>query len=117
MKTFQVRFHEGLGCQNWQVELDGQWTKPMTEYQLARALARTAAGRREAAPANPQWSKPIDHAVKRRKSPPLHETQGQWEIRGGKVQRIAATSAERSAQQLAELANLLDGLDDEEFLG
>lgn len=110
MISFETRFNEATGL--WQYRHPGKhWSEPMKLGKIAEFLRREVA--KVPAPVNSerfneQWSKPLAHAPKRRSQSPRTETQGQWEIRGGKVQRIASSAAERRAQELAELAELLD---------
>lgn len=121
MIRFEVRYDEATA--KWQGRTASGWTEPMRPGKLLDWLQREVT---EVAPLDPEkrWSQPLAHlprsteakpvspATGRRASPPRSETQGEWEIRGGKVQRIAATPAERQAQQVDELLSVLEGLND-----
>ena len=87
----------------FRVEEGGCLSAPMNWEALGRELGVLVATTEEKC-----WSKPIAVAPKRPK-PQVTEAQTLYEIRGGKVQRIASDAKERQAQQMAELMALVEG--------
>lgn len=107
MITFETKMLndlDGNGKNLWQFRAVGQlWSRPLS-------LTRCMVEMRKAAqkPAEPkEWSKPLVVGIKRMKT---QDTSAKtlYEIRGGKVQRIAASAKERNEQQVADILAALE---------
>ena len=107
MITFEIRWNEVTD--KWQLRCGAGWSEPMPKWKLDREL------RRETIKDVGQWgesapySKPLDPRV--RGKSPAFDTVQRYEIRGGKVQRIPASTKERNEMEVAELLAALEGLD------
>lgn len=103
MISFETRYDEAIA--KWQYRAPGgEWSRAMSLAKLSQALQTEITAVAE--PAEPRfWSKPLAHATKRADGQPASIL---YEIAGGKVQRIASSAAERNAQQMAELAALME---------
>ena len=103
---FQIVYNEALA--RWHAEgPEGQaLTEPMRSGQLLMWLVNEVKVPAQAS--DPGWSRPIAHKTKRADGStadtPLYE------IKAGKVQRIASSAKERTEQQTAELLALLGDL-------
>lgn len=111
MINFETRYDEHTA--RWQFRLRGasEWSAPMRLPKMAQALHAEVAEPEPEVEAK-RWSKPIDHSVRGR-SPRAEAAKTLYEIKGGKVQRIASSAKERNEQQMAELLAIMEGLNDE----
>lgn len=109
MITFETKMVDDLdgnGQPMWQFRAVGKmWSRPLS---LTRCMVEMKAAAMK--PAEPkEWSKPLVVGTKRVK-PQDTQAKTLYEIRGGKVQRIAASAAERNEQQIAEILKAMEGL-------
>lgn len=104
MITFETKMlPNGL----WQFRAVGKvWSEPLS---LVRCMVEMKAATR-VEPEPKQWSKPLAIGIKR-KRPYEEQAKVLYEIRGGKVQRIAANAAERREQQVDEILAALEALE------
>lgn len=106
---FEVEYNEALG--RWTARTaDGRvLTAPVRGDDLLAWLTQQVRGGKEVTSAErPDWYKPMAHVGKRHRSAEVADATNLYEIRGGRVQRIASSAAERASQQLLELSSLLE---------
>lgn len=108
MINFEIRYDEGSA--KWQFRApSGQWSEAMPLAKLGETLHSEVKSPPER---EQRWSKPIDHRGKGNAR--VAEAQRLWEVRGGKVQRIASSAAERQAEAVSAILALWDEEDKEE---
>jgi ABC-type Mn2+/Zn2+ transport system ATPase subunit len=101
---FEVEYNEQL-CR-WRFRsAEGHWSQHMRSDKLLQAMYGEV--REDQTKLVRADYRPIAHATKRVRTMD-EQAQTVYEISGGKVQRIAFDRAERQAQQMAELAALLE---------
>lgn len=110
-QTFAIRYNERT--QHWQYRYPqtDNWSQPLRYSALMAAIGREIASRYSVKVASEEdkgWNRPLPHMVKRPVSQKqkLDQLMDRYEIRGGKVERIAFDAAERQKQQVDMLLGL-----------
>ena len=99
MISFETKMNPETGL--WQYRKVGAiWSKPVSLVRCMVEMRKATL----AADEPKQWGLPAAPAVKRSQS---QDATTLYEIRGGKVQRIAANTAERRQQQIDEILALM----------
>lgn len=108
MINFETRYDETT--ERWQYRAPGgEWSQPIRSGKLAQMLqaeVQVPKVQTNSVKGTEFWSKPLDPAA--RDAQRIAEQTSLYEIKGGKVQRIAATAKERTQQQMDELLAILE---------